>query len=271
MWTRSELKSRAKICLKQYYWMAFLVTFLVGLLGGGTGGSAGTASTGSQIVQEQSYTGEMTGEMTDRVDNFDAEQTALVSIVAVIMLAIFAVIFVAATVFKIFVGNPVCVGGKRFFMESRSVMRSAGVGKIFYAFGSGNYINVIKTMFMRDLFVFLWTLLLIVPGIIKAYQYYMVPYILSENPDMNYKEALQLSKEMMDGNKWATFVLEWSFFGWLLLGALLCGIGVLFVTPYVEATYAELYAVLRNRAGAVGLRGFGGEEAEVYEQVVSEQ
>lgn len=267
MWQRFELKNRAKANLKRYYWMALVVTFLVGMLGGGTGGSMGSmASAGTQATQEQIY-----GSGAGAIGSAGPENLALMSAVLAVLAVGMLVVLAIGTVFLVFVGNPVSVGGKRYFMESRAVMRSAGVGKIFYAFGCGSYLNVVKTMFMKDLFVFLWTLLLIVPGVIKAYQYYMVPYILSENPDMNYKEALQMSKDMMDGNKWALFVLELSFFGWYLLGALLCGIGVLFVNPYVEATYAELYAVLRKNPGGLGLRGFGGEEAGYYDQVVSEQ
>ena len=86
----------------------------------------------------------------------------------------------------------------------------------------------------------------------------MVPYILAENPDMKAREALRLSKEMMDGQKWNAFVLGLSFIGWQLLGTLLYGIGTFFVQPYVDATFAELYAVLRGPYSG-RLNGFGGE------------
>ena len=75
-----------------------------------------------------------------------------------------------------------------------------------------------------NLFIALWTLLLIVPGIIKSYEYRMVPYILAENPGMNRKEAFAISKRMMTGKKWATFVLDLSFFGWIFLSIFTCGI-----------------------------------------------
>lgn len=90
------------------------------------------------------------------------------------------------------------------------------------------------------------------------YCYLMVPYILAENPDMKTMEVLRLSKEMMDGQKWNAFVLGLSFLGWQLLGTLLCGIGTFFVQPYVDATFAELYAVLRGPYSG-RLNGFGGE------------
>ena len=92
-----------------------------------------------------------------------------------------------------------------------------------------------------------------IPGIYKAYQYRMVDYLMAENPYMTYQRALELSRQMTDGEKFNIFILELSFFGWLFLGALACGIGVFFVNPYIEATFAELYAALRAKAFATGM------------------
>ena len=72
-------------------------------------------------------------------------------------------------------------------------------------------------MFLRDLFTALWSLLLVVPGIVKHYEYLMVPYIIAENPAMDYKEAFQISKQMMDGEKMEAFIMDLSFLGWYLL------------------------------------------------------
>lgn len=261
MWNRADLKSRAKACLKQYYWMAFLVTLIVSILGGE--GSAGSGVSVSNGFRQNNSN-------TSRIQSDGEAVAVFISILAIIGIVIIVALIIGF-LFKIFVGNSVIVGGKRFFMESRAVQRSAGVGTVFYVFGCGNYLNVVKTMFLRDLFTGLWSMLLVIPGIVKSYEYYMIPYILSENPDIHYKEAFRLSKEMMDGNKWDTFVLELSFIGWYLLGALACGVGVLFVQPYIEATFAELYGELRNKVGYVGLKGFGGEGPEVYDNIVSEQ
>ena len=76
------------------------------------------------------------------------------------------------------------------------------------------------------------------PGIIKSYAYRMVPYILADNPKMDAMEAIALSRKMMDGQKWNTFVLDLSFLGWYLLGILALGIGTLFVHPYKFSTDA---------------------------------
>ena len=87
-----------------------------------------------------------------------------------------------------------------------------------------------------DIFTFLWTLLLIIPGIIKSYAYSM-----SENSEMTAKEAMKVSEKMMAGNKWRLFCLQFSFIGWQLLCILSLGIGFLWLTPYMNAATAAFY------------------------------
>jgi uncharacterized membrane protein len=91
------------------------------------------------------------------------------------------------------------------------------------------------------IFVFLWTLLLIIPGIIASISYTMAPYIMEENPSMGIMEAIQQSKDLMYGNKWRYFCLSLSFIGWIFLSALSCGIGFLWLNPYVNAAKAAFY------------------------------
>ena len=271
MWSRADLKNRAKMRLKKYFWAALAVTILAGMLGGGDmgmGGSvAGSASEGvnkaprmiqnfNSINQEYETPESFSTKEVEELFFEDDEVVKMFGITMAVVLGMILVIWIFMLLFVTFVGNPVNVGSKRFFMESREVDRSAGVGKLFYAFGSGHYGNVILTMFMRNLFISLWSLLFVIPGIVKTYQYYMVPYILAENPEMNYKEALGLSKQMMEGNKWNTFVLELSFFGWYFLGIFVCCIGAYFVVPYEQAVKAELYAELKTQVNYAGFNGF---------------
>ena len=91
------------------------------------------------------------------------------------------------------------------------------------------------------IFVFLWSLLLIIPGIIKSYAYSMSGFILTENPEMTAKEAMQVSEKMMVGNKWRLFCLQISFIGWDILCALSLGIGLLWLNPYKNAAIAGFY------------------------------
>ena len=94
-------------------------------------------------------------------------------------------IALALLLIKIVVGNVVYVGGIRFFIQNRRENPSAGT--IFFGFQNGNYGNIALTIFLKDLYTALWTLLLVVPGIIKHYEYRMIPYILAENPTMQEK------------------------------------------------------------------------------------
>lgn len=166
------------------------------------------------------------------------------------MLAIIAValiiIFLIGILIQTFLSNVVQVGLCSYFLESRKTKTDAGFSRLFYGFGCGSYLNLVKAMFMKSLIVFGWWLLLIIPGIIKEYEYSMVPYLLAEQPEMDYRTALNRSRSLMNGHKWDFFVLQLSFIGWRLLGIIMCCIGVMFVVPYENATYAEFYAELNK-------------------------
>ena len=111
----------------------------------------------------------------------------------------------------------------------------------------GNYKNVVLTTLLRDVYQILWTLLFLVPGIVKSYSYRMVSYLLTDDPSMPPKEAITRSREMMKGQKWRAFVLDLSFIGWGLLSAITFGlVGIFYSNPYQYATEAELYRALRG-------------------------
>lgn len=273
MWTRSKLKEVAKAALHRNYWKIVLVTMILVLLGCETGGISFHKTTyqynGEDGVQEMQSGSLPTGKKSvvtvkKRADSdkvtvetigggeFASEDVEIsfwegmfIGFVAVILfLIIFAVVLAVILIADIFLLNPFSVGGKRFMIKS--VEDVAQVKEIAYGFDH-SYKNIVKVMFHRDLSIFLWALLLIVPGIVKMYEYYMVPYILAENPDMEYKAALQMSRDMMDGNKWKTFVLGLSFILWDILGALTLGIvEILYVQPYRSLSFAALYCQLRN-------------------------
>ena len=100
---------------------------------------------------------------------------------------------------------------------------------------------------MTAIFTFLWALLFFVPGIVKTYSYSMAPYILQDNPNLSYKDCLDKSRKMMDGNKWQLFCLDFSFIGWYIVGMLCLGVGVLWVTPYHQMARANFYMALKAK------------------------
>ncbi len=97
---------------------------------------------------------------------------------------------------------------------------------------------------IQTLFIFLWSLLFIIPGIIKAYSYAMTHFIAKDNPELTAKEVLDTSERLMKGNKWRLFVLKFSFIGWNLLAILTFGIGFIFLQPYKVAAKAHFYEEL---------------------------
>lgn len=96
------------------------------------------------------------------------------------------------------------------------------------------------------LYTFLWSLLFVIPGIIKSYSYAMTNYILLDRPELSATDAIKESEKMMDGHKMDLFILDLSFIGWILLSMLTCGILVLYVEPYMEATRAAFYLELKG-------------------------
>ena len=107
--------------------------------------------------------------------------------------------------------------------------------------GFKDYGRVLGTMLLVGVYTFLWTLLLIVPGIIKAYSYMLTPYILKERPELKFNEAINESMRLMGGNKMKLFLLDLSFFGWYLLCILTLGIGLCWLNPYVCTSHAAFY------------------------------
>ena len=95
--------------------------------------------------------------------------------------------------------------------------------------------------FLRGLYTFLWSLLFVIPGIVKSYAYAMTPFIMAENPDMSAGEAIEASKQLMEGHKGELFTLDLTFIGWDLLAALSFNIGYLALNPYKNAAHAAFY------------------------------
>ncbi len=170
-----------------------------------------------------------------------------VGMITGLLAGIATVVILIVLVAKVFVGNLLKMGGYRFFILNQTAQ--PGIGTLLDGFRSGHYVNIVLTMFLRDLFTALWSLLLVVPGIVKHYEYLMVPYIIAENPAMEYKEAFQISKQKMDGEKMEAFIMDLSFLGWYLLSAVTCGLlAIFYVNPYVQASFAEMYTFNKQKA-----------------------
>jgi uncharacterized membrane protein len=237
MWTRKILKDKAKAVLKISYWHAFVVSLILAVIGGSDNGSIDINNFNWSFGHKVPSNG---------FSPFSANITNIFPFLLLMTFIVTVIIFVIAFAFRIFLGYTLEVGGRRYFVQS--AQNNINLNYLGYGFGFGRYFNIIKTMLWRSIVTFFWFLLLIIPGIIKTYAYRMVPYILSDNPNIDYKRALELSDKMTDGEKLDMWILDLSFIGWYLLGTLLFFVGVLFVMPYENATKAELYLELRQDA-----------------------
>lgn len=269
MWTRAELKSKAKFSFKRNYWKSVLISLILALLvGGGSSGSSISSAVSNNLIgsSDSSVTDDYSnddsslydgndfyddtydGNVEDDIDDLKsmADNTAgmmAIGIFLMVFIMMFVVLMAVVILLDVFIFNPLEVGCKKYYL--RNLNEPAQVGNIGYAFDN-NYKNITKTMFFRDLFTVLWTLLFIIPGIVKSYEYQMIPYLLADNPQMTKEQAFEESKRMMQGQKWKAFVLDLSFIGWNILSALTLGIlGIFYVQPYMDATHAALYEALR--------------------------
>ncbi|MGH4139228.1 DUF975 family protein [Clostridium sp.] len=234
MWSREVLKDKAKAVLKVSYWRAFWASLVIAIIGGNENSSFNLNWNSGNRTSTNGYT------------PFPKIITNIFPFLLLITVTIIIVLIIFAIAFRILVGYPLEVGGRRFFVQLSQ--NKTDLNYLGYGFSSGRYFNIVTTMLWRTVLTFLWTLLLIVPGIIKTYAYRMVPYILSDNPNISCTRALELSNKMTDGNKMDMWILDLSFIGWYLLGTILLLVGVLFVMPYENATKAELYIELRKTA-----------------------
>lgn len=234
IFNNAMLKENAKIPLRQTYWMAFAVSLFCAFVD----------KIGVQIVFPFETIKEFINELIYNYNNVEIWSYMLLPFTWLSMfLGLF--ISIAGIVFKVFVTNAIEISHAGFYMSNRNApARFTEVFKVF----DRSYLKKMIVMFMRDLFVSLWTLVFVIPGVVARYKYWAVKYILNENPNLSWQHALDLSKRITYGQKWNLFVLELSFIGWYFLGSLLCGIGVIFVEPYVQQTYAEAYEFIKQNA-----------------------
>ena len=223
MWLRKDLKMRAKEAVSRNYWKAVLISaFFSLIISGGT----------------------LFSFKFDKIENFLGDIIYFYPLVVLFGAFLGLLVVASFMILIIFILYPFEVGVCKFRLNALN-----GVGNISDA-GHGfdvNYKRNVETIFFVKLFTFLWSLLFIVPGIVKLYEYSMIPYILAEDPNITRKDAFLKSKKMMSGNKWRAFVLTLSFIPWYILGALTFGVVTLFyVQPYHQLTFAALYEELKK-------------------------
>jgi len=252
-WSRQELKNRSKKILHIHYWRIVLVALFLALLGNYQQIPMDEVEEFSQNQASSIWETEESGtgllpfislykHIQDEMEGGSHFGKVAFGMIAGTAVFLTAVSSLSGILLATFVTNPLRVGARRFFI--RSFESKPQLREIFHAF-ENHYRNVVSVMFLRNLFTVLWCLLLFVPGIVKSYEYCMIPFLLAEHPDMGAKEAFGRSREMMDGHKWNAFILQVSFIGWEILSGITFGIlGLFFVRPYKELAFTALYRKL---------------------------
>lgn len=269
MINRKELKAKAKIVLSRSYFMTFLACLAVTLVSSGRIGAS-----------------------TQSLRGLNPETMS--NIKMLLASGIIGLLSIIGVLFFILLVSPLFVGLKKFMLNTSK--GSSNLEDLLFPF-KNNYKNIAFTMFMKNLYIFLWSLpaviavialvflfdlpqkvptlveqikadsvsatlkmismstsiLLVsiifsIPSIIKDLQYSMVQYILADYPDLNWKAAIAKSKEMMVGNKWAYVKLLFSFTGWYIISNMVCCIGNFILTPYIEATFAQMYIEISGQS-----------------------
>jgi uncharacterized membrane protein len=230
---RAQIKEIAKAQFKQRYGMSVAAALLFALLAGGE--------------QIRSFTLRYDIDLPFQPWTFQPWMYALLGILAGVASVMFVV--------YILIGAPLKVGHAHF---SRCIYNNWITSvKDMFSRTFADYGRNLGGMLWRDLFTFLWSLLFVIPGIVKAYAYFAAPYILAEFPAVRATDAIKLSMRMTYGFKADLFVLDLSFIGWNLLSGLTLGLlGILYVNPYYYTSKAGFYEELKNNAintGTVGL------------------
>lgn len=231
MFDRVWLKENAKARLSQDRWMAVLVAFVAGAI-------INFASNLSCEYNSPSF--------VQAHEHMTEEQFTAYLITQIAMLLLVLLVSLLSIALTLCVTNIVTVGYQGWFLQY-----SRGDNPRFSVLFSGfkHYRSSFAAMGLRTLFISLWTLLFIIPGLIKSYSYYLVPYILNDNPNISGRDAVRLSKDMMYGWKWELFVLHVSFIGWSILSICTCGLlNIFFLTPYIQTSNAMMYDTIKNDA-----------------------
>lgn len=169
----------------------------------------------------------------------------VINIVLVLVMGVSTLV----SIVTLLISGPLTLGATQIYMSVIRKNRKPEIGQLFDGFS--NFTNAFILYILNTILIWLWSLLFIIPGIIKSYSYAMSFYILADNPSMAPNDARKKSMEMMHGNKWRLFCLDFSFIGWELLSLLTLGILSFWITPYREAAYAAFYQNLLVEQGLV--------------------
>lgn len=226
MFTASEFRRIARDKLRGHWGSSVLVTFIVSLI-------CGISSIYSLMrdLGHMDYDLLFSGNYSDFLAGYTSVEAAGGTFGTLISLAL--------SIAVILLSGALSLGHYKYYIDLVAENRQNEVSVIFSRFDI--FLKAMGLNLFMGLFIWLWSLLLIVPGIIASYRYRLAPYLMTENPGLGIREAVNMSKELMAGHKWRLFCLDLSFIGWGILSALTCSIGDLWLNPYISAATAAFY------------------------------
>ena len=226
MFTASEFRRIARDKLRGHWGRSVLVTFIFSLICGMSG-----IYNLAKNMGHMDFDMLFAGNYNDFLAGYTSVEAAGGTFGTLISLAL--------SIAVILLAGALSLGHCKYYIDLVAENRQDEVSVIFSRFDI--FLKAMGLNLFMGLFIWLWSLLFIVPGIIAAYRYRLAPYLMAENPNLGIREAVNMSKELMAGHKWRLFCLNLSFIGWGILSALTCGIGDLWLNPYIYAANAAFY------------------------------
>lgn len=184
-------------------------------------------------------------QLGDRIFGSTWLYAVLAVLVYTAIVRIIGVVPKVGAVIVLLAGGPLGYGIDRMFLQQSRDGAPMQMGDMFRGF-SEDFSGLFLLGLMRALFTALWTLLLVVPGVVASLSYSMSNYIKMDHPEYGWQECLNASKQMMNGHKMDLFVLGLSFIGWYILGSICLGVGNLWVDAYRRAAFAQFYQSIQQ-------------------------
>lgn len=253
MHTNSEIRAIGKGNFLKKRWLAVAALVIVTMVTGavtGIGSSVrytfdGSSSSSAQLIEDVA-----SGDFdVDNISDYsnDSDTSLATELFALPLMIISMIISLAATA----VTSVMTFGSNKFMIDLNRNAEQADIGTLFSGFKY--FVKCFALSLVMGIFISLWSLLCIVPGIIAAYRYSMAFYILADNPNIGIMDAIAKSKEMMKGHKGELFCMDFFFIGWDLLSMITCGItGVFYSNPYKASAHAAFYL---DKSGTLPTQG----------------
>lgn len=274
---RKGMKVAAKKAQRQHYWIIVAICLFASVFGVAYTSSTLSVSTNISISTPQTEDSTQSNDMYDvlqdlavgnendarekvkqnqeQIVNNDTDAINSVTHNGGVSIAVPVILSLAVYIFVwLFIQETYRIVMARMLLEGRSYNKLPA-SRFFYPIHTRKWPRMAWTMFVENVFLFLWSLT-IVGFFIKQYSYRMVPYIVAENPNIEALDAIRLSRRMMKGHKWECFVADCSFLGWYLLNLITFGLsGIFYSNGYNAAFFAEYYVYVRSMAKTTGIAG----------------